>query len=520
MTLAGAGCESLTTAPDTTDLVCGAADTLEENDSAAAAKAVPLSGEGRASVAALVRSEDDDFYQLTAPKSEPIEVSATYSVAAGGTPDLRLTAFDTAENQLADHYENRAAETETMRVRWRSGSPGDEFILRVRSNAEECTPYTLEVRALACTDGFEDDDDEAQAKPVALSGVESRATLDAQVAGEDDDFFEVVAPLADPMSVVGEYTVADGTEGADLRLTVFDEASNQIDDHYENRTQATETMSLFWHPSEAGARYRIRVRSNNEAACTPYDLTFEGLACTDSFEDNDAPEQARALSLDPGTAIANAFGTAISEDDDFFELTAPRSDPVEVVGSYSRPAGDNADLRLTVFDAAGNQLVDHYENRSQPTEEMAVTFQAEASALYRIRVRSNSEACSDYELSVRGLACTDDAEDNDTPETARALAIATTISRSVRLDDEDYYLLTAPPASGTCTLRYSTAAGERQDLRLRLLDAAGNQLDDHYETRTQASEVATVSWSAGDSPAHVRVNAAADECTSYTLDCR
>jgi hypothetical protein len=269
----------------------------------------------------------------------------------------------------------------------------------------------------------------------------------------------------------------------------------------------------------AGGTYALAVRSDN-ATCTAYELDINALVCTDAYEDNDTQQTAATIALDATTQKASLSATIDGRDDDYYKFTAPKKDPIKVTGTYTRPAGDTADLSLTIYDQTGTYVIDDSASRTQASETMQTVWEsAAAGETYYIKINSSlNDVCAAYDVAIDGLTCTDSLEDNDDFASAKALSGSQSLTISAL--DDDYFTFTPAGATGTCTVTYTPSSTGTQQLGITLYSATQDYITDDHTARTGASQTLTVSWASGDSPHYVKVDASDNECTTYTINCQ
>ena len=93
---------------------------------------------------ATVDGFDPDWYQFSAPKADPVQVTATYTRPAGDTTDLALYAED-ADGNLIDSDQNaRTGVTEAMQVVFEAAAAGATYRIDVESDSDGvCVPDTV-----------------------------------------------------------------------------------------------------------------------------------------------------------------------------------------------------------------------------------------------------------------------------------------------------------------------------------------------------------------------------------------
>lgn len=133
--------------------VCdGKDDTLEDNDSQAAAKPAPAG----VTKGLFACKGDEDWWEVTVPKGKVLRVGIEFANAAG---DLDLVVYDSAGKVVGSRvgalypYGDRSSETDTEYYGFWSEAGGDKYLLRVVGNMGAENTYSLHVDEFAYQDG-------------------------------------------------------------------------------------------------------------------------------------------------------------------------------------------------------------------------------------------------------------------------------------------------------------------------------------------------------------------------------
>lgn len=368
--------------------VCPGPDQYETNNTQATAHALTLDSQGRVRIGAGVTQSDEDFYSFTAPKHDPVQVFTNYTVGAGNTSSLSLTAYDATQSYITDDSHARTTPSDTLNIFWEADA-GANYTLDVASSTDTCTPYDLYIKALSCTDSYEDNDDQSHAAPITLDS-SSKADFDATIDGLDDDYYSFTAPKADPVSAVVTYT-RPANDQDDLSLTIYDATSSYVTDDSTNRTTTTQTLTTVWQAAAAGAIYHVGVSASEDGVCAPYNVKFNGLWCTDSFEDND--DFATAKTLPSGTQNA----TITSSDDDYYRLSAGSSGTCTV--TYTVPANSAQQLSLTLYDSNQGYITDDSTKRTGNTQTLTTSWTNSNAVPAYVNVSASEKECTSYTIS-------------------------------------------------------------------------------------------------------------------------
>jgi hypothetical protein len=363
----------------------------------ATADSLPLDTYGQARVGAGVIQGSDDWFSFVAPKHDPANILVNYTVGAGNTSQLRLDDYVTTDNFVTNDTTTRTLSSQTLSTFFETTAQ-ETYSVRIQSSTATCTPFDLFVKALYCTDQYEDNDDTTQCATIPLTSTAytapttwatDNANISATIDGLDDDWYTITAPLSDPMSTSVTYTRPAG-DTVTLRLDIYDNLANFVTNDTTARSMATQTLNTIWEGT-AGTAYRIRVQSNTDDVCADYTAAFVGLWCTDNYEDDDTFATAKAL---PATATP---ATITSGDDDWYILTGPGANGSCNV-TYTVPAGSTQQLRVDVYDVGNNFINNDTTTRSSSTQTLSATWTS-SDAPYAVRVQASALECTSYTIT-------------------------------------------------------------------------------------------------------------------------
>jgi len=338
------------------------------------------------------------------------------------------------------------------------------------------------------------------------------------------------------------YTVpAGGT--AQLQLEDLNIGDHDITYDDTSRATASQTLDTYFETTATGTFYSDI--SSNDTTCQQFDYYVDALFCTDQYEDNDTEQTPYALTFATtgysapttwATAAVSTVNATINDlDPDYYSVVAPLHDPMSASVSYSEPAGETAELNLEVYNSGGNDQGYDDTSRTTPSQTLNVVWEpAAAGGTYVVYVSSGNSTsdgvCTANTVTVNGLWCTDNYEDNDTlatpstlPDTSSTPATATVTSL-----DPDYYALPAASqtVNGTCTVTYTIPTTSTQQLNIEVYDSTGddNGYDDSptmtASTSTTNTWTLTVNWTATTYPTtELNVTASQQDCTTYTISC-
>jgi len=246
----------------------------------------------------------------------------------------------------------------------------------------------------------------------------------------------------------------------------------------------------------------------------------------DGYEPNSG-DRFTVIKLDPTCSIAQAN---LTEDDvDRYRFEASTSDPVLVELAYARRGDTALDFKVEKL-TGGNETTTVTTSEEGPLQSSVAErahFEAQAGTTYDVSVRGKlGELCQPYTLRVNPRYCTDEFEDNETPEDAAKLDLGSTGARELQASvygaDEDYYRFSTPKADPfLITGSYTVDESSESTIGVRVSNAMGSTIASAGNKRTGPSET----WSqwarseAAGSLYHLRVSLwpSAGDCAPYTL---
>lgn len=357
-----------------------------------------------------------------------------------------------------------------------------------------------------------------ESSPATLQLAPSCGYIVANLAANDEDAYTFMPERSDPIQLDLAYTTAGVS---DLELMIRGPDGQLLATLRDPRKAPREDISKVVQAA-AGARYVVKVAATSgQASCQSYVLRVDPSYCTDTHEDNDALDRATKLSWDDQER-AIAQGTLSSSDHDFFEVATVRADPVLLSGEYRAQPTETIEVRRVAYDAAGSIVLDKLGDRDTEVEMFSHWLQAKSEGtILRTRLWPSGSGCAPYKITLDARACTDDYEDNDTAATASMLPPGRDVEVTGFNGDEDHYRIDALAGGGTCMIRYSIPAGQRQQLRSEVYNVAGSQVTNGLGGELVGSErQLRLSWAGDRGVATIRVRA--DDggyCQPYTIRC-
>jgi hypothetical protein len=355
--------------------------------------------------------------------------------------------------------------------------------------------------------------------PVLLPVQPTCGYVQANISAGDDDAYRFTTRTSDPVRIELLYDSGESDGDADLEQLVYGPTGSLLTNERNERMGSGEYIRSLIH-SDVNATYVVRVRdSSSNEGCQSYTLRVDPMYCSDLFEDNDSLDTAVKLLWDTSERVT-VIGALLESDDDFFEVTTVRADPVLLSGSYTATAVSSVQVARSVLDAAGSLQVDALGERKTDMETFSHWVPVpEKGSVLRTRLSASGDGCASYKLTLDAAACTDEYEDNDRSADAAMLSVGVDAKATIYSSDEDYYAL-KPLRTGSCNLTYDIPSGRNQQLTLAVLDGAGNVLgDDNRGDLNGSVGTLKVSWTDHDA---IRVSVRANEsgyCQPYTLRC-
>jgi hypothetical protein len=350
--------------------------------------------------------------------------------------------------------------------------------------------------------------------PARLTLEPTCASISALAADKDQDAYRFVAEKSDPVSIEVSYTTEHRT---DLAIDVRDLEDRSVARVDDLRSGPSESIKKVIRAG-AGSTYDVRVDGANVGLCQAYNLRVDAHYCSDEFEDNDTEGTATKLSFD-GSGKQTLSATAHQDDQDFYEYTTAKADPVHITGSYTANLGDDIVLRRIIGPARGASAIDETGTRSGPMASFEHWMRSPAAnTSFRIQIYPSGSGCAAYQLALDTAACTDVFEDNDEATSAAKLPLDQDLPATAFYEDPDYYDLSVLSRGGTCTVSYDVAAGTTQRLRADVYTATQGSIASSVGTGT-TNKTIVLSWPAAP-VTQLSITAEGDGvCQPYVLRC-
>ncbi len=387
----------------------------------------------------------------------------------------------------------------------------------VSSGTEAECGEAIEAPDVQClpADQAELNDDE---NPATLEVAPGCGYIVANLTANEDDAYAFAPEKSDPIRVELAYTTA-GT--SDLEYFLRGPDGRTITTQRKDREAPREDIVSVFQATQ-GAQYAVEIAATSgKAMCQSYALRVDPRWCTDAHEDNDAIERATKLSWN-AQELATAEGTISSNDDDFFEVTTVRADPVLLTGEYRASPGSTILVRRIVSDATGDTVVDKVGDRDGEVETFSHWLQAKSKGtVLRARLLPSGSGCAPFQITFDAAACTDDHEDNDSAAAASPLPSGRDLEVTTSSGDEDNYRIDALANGGSCTITYAVPVGRSQQLRVEVYNVAGAQVTNGLGGELIGAErQLRVDWETDRSVATIRVRADnGGYCQPYTIRC-
>jgi len=346
-----------------------------------------------------------------------------------------------------------------------------------------------------CRDDAQENNDTADAAVPLLPG-----DFDGMVAcPEDEDWFLVRLEAGSTARVDLEFDILAGR----LQVALLDRVGATVaraDGDFGRRTLE------FTAPEDGD--YRLVVLPEVEAVGLAYRLSYvlvpapDPCAGEDPLEDND--DLASAAALGQGR-FGGLF--ACAGDEDWFRFPACAGGQIDIELGFSHA---DSDLDLHLVDSDGAVLF-----RSETDDDgEQVRFEVEAAADYMIRVHA-ADGGAHYSLTIEVSGCAagprdDVLEDNDTQETATAVAAGRHWGLVAGQDDPDWFS-TEVCAGGRLS---ATVDHEDGDVEVRIVDAEGVEVAVGHSEAGSSDASAQVG---DEGTLWVLVDVAGDEPVDYEL---
>ncbi len=388
------------------------------------------------------------------------------------------------------------------------------YFLRVRGFSQWIggtdTGYSLSLATEGTaseSDAYEPDNTAATASPI--NNADAAQEHNFHVAGDQDwVVFDATAGT--------EYTIFTSqlATRADTVLELYDDSGTSLLAY--NDDYAGLASRIVWTATDAGS-YRLKVRhysSNTAGANTDYRLSLIG--ANDSYEPDNAPEEASPITVNSPTPQTHNFGVA--GDHDWVNFAAEAG---WIYTIWTGNLGTCSDTVLELYAADGTTRL-AYNDDSSGLASRIVWSANETGDLY-VKVRHFSSSsfgpCSGYELHVDGVANTgDDYEPDGTPQDASPIVVnAVAQDHNFHVaGDQDWVTFVSREATA---YRISTTLQNTcGDTVLELFDANGLALAYNDDYGSLASRI---DWNATGGQLFVRVrhysSQRSGDCTAYGL---
>ena len=431
-------------------------DRFEDNDTAATAPRLAISGSEAYFSDLAIEAGDDDWYLFELPSDGQFdsEVAVYFDHALG---DMELQLFRASDTDSVIRQSTSVTDNEYVSL---SGLQSGDYLIRVYGYLGVENPdYSLSL-TLPQDDGslgdddFEDNDTfETAANLTDGRQLQTGVNVyeDLIINGTDDDWFRFALP-------------DEADEGSSLRV-IFRHAEGDIDvelydsenDYIDGSFSASNNEEIDLSGLSAGEYYvQVYGYGFGDGDINQYDLDITYLPVEipmggeDGFEDNDTFETATILGSWEGTQIRPDLSVE-SGDDDWFQFTTLADGEVQIDLRFHHNLGD-VDLRI--FDADNNYLGGSFS----VTDDESLALNLDQGTYYA-RVYGYAGASNpNYDLEITlpgggGMIDDDTYEDNDTLETAAELRGLinglNTFDDLVALSgDDDYYRFNLPGTGG------------------------------------------------------------------------
>jgi hypothetical protein len=338
-------------------------------------------------ISARAADKDQDAYRFTSLRSDPVSIELSYT--SESRSDLALQIFDEVERNIARADQPREGASERI-YKIQHARAGGRYDVRVEGALVGlCQPYNLRVNTLFCTDSFEDNDREDSATMLTWND-DQTIELQATAHESEADFFDYVAPRADPVRITGTAT-ASTDDSIVLRRVIGPVTGAPAIDAQDARSGPTTTFQHWVRSAAPGTRFRIQIAPSG-TGCATYALKLEAAACSDRFEDNDS--MAAAAPLSPSQWVE---ASAYYADDDFYDL-----EELARGGSctlrYAEASESAQRLRVDVLSATEGSVASAAgRNDAAPEQTLRVSWSSPGATTLRVRAEHDG-VCQPYTL--------------------------------------------------------------------------------------------------------------------------
>lgn len=283
-----------------------------------------------------------------------------------------------------------------------------------------------------CTEAPECEDDALEPnntsdEPSTLSPGEP---LTGQALCADEDWYEWTSFAGDELTL----TLSFEHDFGDLSLQLYDPRGELL-----QLSATPDNDEVIRHTVESTGRHTLRVYGAGRGVYTSYDLSLEvERNCTDDdSEPNSLPEEAALL--DPlAQPLADRF--ICEEDDDWYAIALFPGESLDATLSFEHALGDLA-LELYDGDVALIERVD------TDTDDERLSFATQEAVELLLKVPGAPSLVNRYglELSLTIPECVDDdAEDDDSPQSATSLSVGEVVEGQICAADEDWFVVALP----------------------------------------------------------------------------
>ncbi len=397
----------------------------------------------------LVIQDIADYYYFSVEAGSYITVNISfYHVIA----DLDLYLYNTAQTQVNS---STSASNDWERVTYLAGVTGNYYIRVYRYSSNQAL-YDLSVKVTAPDDGYENNDDKAQATPIGIGTYIS-------LVCEDDDYYYLYIPAG--YTFIANITFNHLVTSLDLTIT---NATSEFP--WLNWTYSfDDTNRISYTVSEAGFYY---LKVSGFGSPVHYSMTIFVTIQDDAYEENDVRAQARAISTGDHNWL-------VAEDDDWYSLNVDAGSEVHVYLWFNNSIGN---LDLFLYNPAGSQV-----NSSTSTifDFEYVFYNVTAAGNYYIRTTLTSGLPTFYNLTIITISWDDFYEPNDVQSQSTVVSFGSL--NFLRCIDDDWFNMTAP--AGILLKVNITFDHLVGNLNLYLYNASGIQLNQSISASNDWEEV-------------------------------
>lgn len=465
-------------------------DGFENNDTnATATDLTAFEGGPLSEINGFGTSADEDWYMIR-PSNPNLSVYCLFDHLQGNI-DIELSGAGGFLARSISMTDNESIVTTVI--------PGQIYYIRV-FGALAGNPYDLSWNSYGGDDAFEEND--AFATATSLIGDEYSTVAD--LVQLDDDWYEIEVSPGDQL-LLAEIATTGAIQ--ELTMELYD-ASEVLLQSVGSR----ENLARVELAAPAAGSYFLRVTGLGVA--DDYSLVWSS-GSDDAYEENDDFAGAEDLSTQIDTPLSLISGTGAQYDDDWYRIQLS-SDGSTLTATLDFVNAEG-DLRLTLFDAAGVELV----STDTATDREIVTIDDLLAGDYFLLVTGPGVGTF-YDLVWTGYV-DDNYEDNNDLVEAYDLGVSSTGSLvpidgpGVRGNDDDFFVI-APSAVGNVTLTANATFIHSLDgnIDLQILDENGTSLG--VANSVTDNESLTVDIDPLAEAFFIRIFGADDSGLTYDLD--